>query len=119
MDRAAEPGGYRPGSTTPVEPTRTYVTATPSRSSWRAGVQHRRMLNGRGHDVLLCSFRMPHHAEKSQIIGLRAAAREHDVLRLAAHQRRRLAAGRLQPLLGQLPEMVDTGRVTVHFGQTP
>jgi hypothetical protein len=61
---------------------------------------------------------MTHHAEQRQIVGLRAAANEHDFLRLAAEERRRVPPRHFQPLLGHLAKMMDTGRVTVHFGET-
>ena len=76
------------------------------------------MLDRRRDHVLLRAVHVAHNAEQRQIIGLGAAADEYDFLRLAADKRRRLPPRQLQALLGHLAEMMDTGRVTVHFGQT-
>jgi len=76
------------------------------------------VLDDRRYNVLLWTVHMAHHAEQRQIIGLGATADEHDFRWLAANERRRLPPRQLQALLGHLAKMMDTGRVTVHFGQT-
>ena len=107
------------GSTTPLDPTRTYVTVDALPLQLRARIQHRGMLDSGRNHVPLRPLRVTHDAEERKIIRLRAAADEHDLLRLAADERGRLPTRHLQALLGHLPEMMDTGRVAIHFGETP
>jgi len=54
--------------------------------------------------------------KNGEIIGLRAAAGEYDLLRLGANPFRDLPTRVVQPFPRHLPEMVDTGSVAVHFG---
>ena len=60
----------------------------------------------------------PRDAENRQVIRLRSAAGEDDLPRIAADARGDFPARALQPLLGGLPEMVDTGRVAADFDQS-
>ncbi len=83
-----------------------------------ARIQYCRMLDRRRDHVLLRPVHVAHHAEQRQIVRLRAATHKNDFLRLAADERRRLTARHFQALLGHLAKMMDTGRVTVHFGET-
>ena len=76
------------------------------------------MLDGGGDHVLCWPVRIAHDAEQRQVVRLGAAADKHDFLRLAADQRGHLPPRQFQALLGHLPEMMDTGRVAIHFGQT-
>ena len=84
----------------------------------RARIQNRGMLDrSRDHVHLLPVF-VAQDAEQRKIIRLRAAADKHDLLRLAADERGRLPSRHFQALLGHLPEMMDTGRVAIHIGET-
>ncbi len=84
----------------------------------RARIQHRRVLDGRSHDMHLLTVGVEQNAEQRQIVRFSAAADKNDLLRLATDKRSRLPARHFQALLGHLPEMMDTGRVAVHFGET-
>ena len=61
---------------------------------------------------------MPRHAQHRHVVGLGAAAGEHDRGRRGVDQRRQLPPGGLHALLGSLPEMVDAGSVTIHLTET-
>jgi len=55
------------------------------------------------------------NAEDGQIVGLCTAAGEDDLAGVAAETGGQLAAGGFEALFGGLSEMVDTGRVAIHF----
>ena len=80
-----------------------------------ARIQHRRMLNGCGDDVLFGSRMRSHRAQNRQIVSLRTAAQKHQILRVGMDQSGHLAARYFQFLPGILPMLMNTGRVSIHF----
>ena len=56
-------------------------------------------------------------SQDGHVVGLGAAAGEYDFARIAAEERRHLPPRLLQTLLGDLAEMMDTGRVAVCLGR--
>src|SRR5579872_1235682 len=80
-----------------------------------ARIQNSRVLNGGGDNVLAWKRMMPDGAENGKIVGLCAAAGEHDLGELATGERSGLAAGLLELLLRHLAIMMDTGGVSVNF----
>jgi len=65
-----------------------------------AGLQHRRVFDGRGDDVVAALTIGGGHTLDGAVVGLAAAAGEDDLGRLAAQQRRHLCAGALDRPLG-------------------
>ncbi len=85
----------------------------------RAGIHHGRMLDGGRDHVLGCTRRFrPHSAQDGEIVRFGAAAGKHHFRRIAVDQRSHLPPRDFELLFRQLAEMMDTGRVAIHFGQT-
>jgi hypothetical protein len=75
------------------------------------------VLDSGGDDVLFGRGLGPDSAENGQIIRLRPATQEDNFFRAALQQSGRFPARGLQPLLGQLAFLVDTGRISRHLKQ--
>jgi len=75
------------------------------------------VLDGAGDDVPARGGGGARHAENGEIVGLGAAAGEHDLRRAGVDHRGHLAAGGFQTLFRRLSEMVDAGRVTIHLSE--
>src|SRR5204863_5268658 len=74
-----------------------------------AGVQDGWMFDCRRDDVPGGIPDVPYHAKQREVVGFSASADEYNFLRLCGDERGYLAARHLQPLLGDLAEMMDTG----------
>ncbi len=78
--------------------------------------KHRRVLDGTGDHMLALAG--SHRPQQREVVSLGPTAREDNILRPAMQQRGGLPASHFEALLGHLPEMVNTGRVAVHFAET-
>ncbi len=75
-------------------------------------IQHRGMLNRRSYNMSALAS----DTEDREIIRLRAAAGKHNLARIAMQKSRDLPPRHFEPLLRDLPMMMDTGGVAIHFG---
>ena len=85
----------------------------------RAGVQDRRVLDSTCDHVPFGGTGGADRTQNREIIGFGPAAGKHDFFGIAAQQHCHLAARCFEPLPCSLPEIVDTGRIAVHFAQIP
>ncbi len=81
-----------------------------------AGVEYGRVLDGRGDDVFTgWASGSADGSEDGQIVGFSSPGNEDDLRGVAAQEFGHLAAGLVEPVLGGLAIVVDTGSVAVHF----
>ena len=81
-------------------------------------IEHRLVLDARRNNVTATGgLERVGRAAKGKVVGLRAAACEHDVPRLGANQRRHRAACVVEESLGALAEMMDARGVPELIGQ--
>src|SRR5262249_38087709 len=71
-----------------------------------------RVLDRRGDDVISPVLECEEHALEREVVGLAAAAREHDLIPGAAEQSRYLATGCVQSILGRDARPMSAGRIS-------
>ena len=105
------------GATMPVASTGRRVVVQPRRASALKRREHRLVLDGAGDQVLPAGgLQRLGDAPQRKIVGLGAAAREHDFGRLRPDEVRDRRAGVVEHAFGLLTEMMDARRVAEVLG---